>query len=76
MEPKEINEVLHQTFLLLLFFLISTCGSVLIYENYYIVVVSHAPRNFNRKIPTLEELETDVKLALPTSEVSIYKFRR
>lgn len=34
-------------------------------------LVAHAPRNLNRKIPTLDELEHDVKAALPTSDVSI-----
>ena len=30
--------------------------------------VAHAPRNVNRKIPTLDELENDVKAALPSRE--------
>lgn len=33
--------------------------------------VAHAPRNFNRKVPTLGELENDVKAALPTSETGL-----
>merc|ERR1711907_804476 len=33
--------------------------------------VAHAPRNFNRRIPTLEELENDVKAALPQSETGL-----
>ena len=33
--------------------------------------VAHAPRNFNRRIPTLDELENDVKVALPQSETGL-----
>ena len=31
--------------------------------------IAHAPRNVNRKIPTLSELEYEVKVALPNSSV-------
>ena len=31
--------------------------------------VAHAPRNVNRRIPTLKDLESEVKAAVPTSEV-------
>ena len=37
----------------------------------FFMLVAHAPRNLNRKIPTLDELEHDVKAALPASDVSI-----
>eukprot|EP00428_Durinskia_dybowskii_P085266 CAMPEP_0170428136 /NCGR_PEP_ID=MMETSP0117_2-20130122/39606_1 /TAXON_ID=400756 /ORGANISM="Durinskia baltica, Strain CSIRO CS-38" /LENGTH=248 /DNA_ID=CAMNT_0010687403 /DNA_START=62 /DNA_END=808 /DNA_ORIENTATION=- len=30
--------------------------------------IAHAPRNVNRKIPTLKDLEVEVKAAVPTSE--------
>ena len=33
--------------------------------------VAHAPRNFNRRVPTLEELENDVKAALPQSDTGL-----
>lgn len=32
-------------------------------------LVVHAPRNLNRKVPTLLELENEVKAAIPTGEV-------
>jgi hypothetical protein len=31
--------------------------------------VAHAPRNVNRKIPTLKDLENDIKAVAPTAEV-------
>ncbi len=33
------------------------------------VSVAHAPRNVHRKIPTLTELEREVKAAIPAVEV-------
>lgn len=33
--------------------------------------IAHAPRNVNRKIPTLSELEYEVKVALPNSAVGL-----
>lgn len=35
----------------------------------YLLIVAHAPRNVNRRIPTLKDLENEVKAAVPTSEV-------
>ena len=36
--------------------------------------VAHAPRNINRRIPTLKDLENEVKAAVPTSEVCICNY--
>lgn len=35
----------------------------------HFVAVAHAPRNVNRKIPTLAELEEDAKAAMMIGEV-------
>ena len=37
--------------------------------NFCLYTVAHAPRNVNRRIPTLKDLENEVKAAVPTSEV-------
>lgn len=36
-----------------------------------LLIVAHAPRNVLRKIPTLGELETDIKSSIPKAEVCI-----
>lgn len=34
-------------------------------------VVARAPRNINRHVPTLSELQSDIKAAFPTNEASV-----